>query len=109
MFDELDRRAHRIEGRNLKHPRIAQVDDALILIFLQQRFEHRAGLRTVLRENIALADVICALAPRQRRLVEGDMADQVEGIEILADFLGQRIKGQAFVFELFDDGLLAFS
>ena len=54
------------------------------------------------------ADVVRALAARERRLVEGDVADEVEGIEVLADFFGQRVKRQAFVFEFLDDGLLAF-
>ena len=107
MLDELEGRAHRVERRNLQDPRIAEIDDALILIFLQQRFKHGAGLRAVFREDIALADVIRALAAGERRLVEGDMADKVEGIEVLADFLGQRVERQAFVFEFFDDGLLA--
>ncbi len=74
---------------------------------MQQGFKHGAGLRAVFGEDIALADIVCALAARERRLVESDMADEVEGVEVLADFLGQRVKGQAFVFEFFDDGLLA--
>ena len=39
LFDELEGRAHRVERRNLKNPRIAEVDDALVLIFLQQGFK----------------------------------------------------------------------
>ena len=35
------------------------------------------------------------------------MADEVEGIEVLADFLGERLERQAFVFQFLDDGLLA--
>ena len=107
FLDELEGRAHRVEGRNLKNPRVAKIDDALILIFLQQRFKHGAGLRAVFGENIPLADIFRALAPRERRLVESHMADEVEGIEVLADLLGQRVEGQAFVFEFFNDGLLA--
>ena len=107
LLDELEGRSHRIERRNLQNPWVAKVDDALILIFLQQRFKHGAGLRAVLGEDIALADVIRALAAGERRLVESDVADEVEGIEILADFFGQRLKREAFVFEFFDDGLLA--
>ena len=93
--------------RNLQNARVAEIDDALVLILLQQRFKHGAGLRAVFREDIALADVVCALAARERRLVECDMADEVEGIEVLADFLGERVEGQPFVFEFLDDGLLA--
>ena len=107
FLDELDGCPHRIERRDLQNSRVAKVDDALILIFLQQRFKHGAGLRAVFRENISLADVFCALAARERGLVECHMADKVKGVEVLADFLGQRVKGEAFVFEFFDDGLLA--
>ena len=75
--------------------------------FCEQRFEHGAGLRAVLGEHVALADVLGPLAPGERRLVEGDMADEVEGVEVLADLLGQRIEQQALGGQFFDDGLLA--
>ena len=63
--------------------------------FCEQGFEHGAGLRAVLGEDVALADVLGALAAGERRPVEGDVADQVEGVEVLADFLGERIERQA--------------
>ena len=85
----------------------SKIDDALVLIFLQQRFEHGAGLRAVFREDISLADIFRALAARQRRLVECHVADEVEGVEVLANFLRQRVKRQPFVFQFLDDGLLA--
>ena len=95
-------------GGICKNARVAKIDDTLILILLQQRFKHGAGLWAVFRENIALADVFCALAPRQRRLVKCDMADKVERVEVFADFFSQRVERQPFVFEFLDDGLLAF-
>ena len=64
-------------------------------------------MRAVLGEDIALADVVGALAAGERRLVEGDVADQVEGVEVLAHFLGQRVERQALGFQFLDDGLLA--
>ena len=82
-------------------------DHAFVLILLQQGFQHGAGLRAVLGEDIALADVVGPLAAGERRLVEGHMADEVEGIEVLADFLEQRFEQQPFVGQFFDDGLLA--
>ena len=97
LLDELERRAHRVERRNLKNARVVEVDDALVLVLLQQRFEHGAGLRAVLGEDVALADVVGALAAGERRLVEGDVADEVEGVEVLADFLGERVERQPFV------------
>ena len=40
-------------------------------------------------------------------LVEGDMADQIEGIEVLAEFLGDGVERQALGFQFLDDRLLA--
>ncbi len=60
---QLQRRSHRVEWRNLQHAGVVEVDEALILVFDQQSFENRARLRAVLREDIALADVVGALAP----------------------------------------------
>ena len=91
----------------MQNPRVAKIDDTLILIFLQERFKHGAGLGTVLGEDIPFAHTLCTLAARERGLVERHMADEVKGVEVLADFLGQRVKREAFVFEFLDDGLLA--
>ena len=107
FFYELDWRSHCIERRDLQNPRVAQVDHTLILIFLQERFKHGASLWAVLRENISLADVFSAFAARERGLVECHMADKVKRVEVFAYFFGQRVQGQAFVFEFFDNGLLA--
>jgi hypothetical protein len=35
------------------------------------------------------------------------MADQVKGVQVLADFIGNRIENEAFRFKLLDDRLLA--
>ena len=106
-LDEFDRCAHGVERRNLQDVRIVEVGDAFVLVFLEQGFEHGAGLRAVLGEDIALADVVGALAAGERRLVEGHVADQVEGVEVLAHFLGQRVEQQTFALQFLDDGLLA--
>jgi len=76
---------------------------------LQERFKHGASLWAVLRENISLADVFSAFAARERGLVECHMADKVKRVEVFAYFFGQRVQGQAFVFEFFDNGLLALA
>jgi hypothetical protein len=39
LFDELERRAHGVETRDLEDARVVELDDALVLIFLQQGFE----------------------------------------------------------------------
>jgi hypothetical protein len=107
LSDELKRRSHGIERGNLQHAWIVQVDRALILIFLQQRLQHGPCLRTVPGKDIALTNVIGAFPPGQRRLIERYMANQVERIQVLAQFIGQRVQRQPFGFQFVDNGLLA--
>ena len=81
FLDELDGCPHGIERGNFQNPDVIESgDNAFILIFCQQGFQHGTGLRAVLGEHIALAHVIGPVAARQRRLVEGDMSNQVEGV-----------------------------
>jgi hypothetical protein len=80
---------------------------AFILVLLEQRFEDGASLLPVFCEKVPLADTGGALPARQRRPVESHVADQVERVEVLADFLGQRIEQQSFVRQLVNDGLFA--
>ena len=106
-LEKFDRSTHGVKGGDLQNTRVVKVGDAFILVFLEQGFEHGAGLLAVLGEDVALADILRPLAPGERRLVEGHVADEIEGVEVLAHFLGQRIEQQAFVLQFFDDGLLA--
>src|SRR5687767_4270661 len=80
LSDELDGGTHRVEGRNLEDARIIEVHDALVLILLEKRLEYRACLRAVLREDVALSDVVRALAACQCRLVKRNVADQIERV-----------------------------
>jgi hypothetical protein len=80
--------AHRAEGRDLEHIRIVEIEHAFVLIFGEERIEHGAGLRPVFCEHVALFHVVGPLAAGQRLAVKGDMADQVEGIKVLAKFFG---------------------
>ena len=107
LLDELQRRAHRGERRDLQDVRVVEVEYAFVLILLQQGLQHGAGLGAVLGEDVALADVVGTLAAGERRPVEGDVADQVEGVEILAHLLGQGLQGQALGGQFLDNRLLA--
>ena len=107
FFNELERCAHRIERWNLQDAGITQVNDSLILILLQDCLKHGAGLGTILRKYVTLADVVGPLPTCQSWLVECDMTDEVERVEILADLIGEGLQGKAFAFELVDNGLLA--
>ena len=85
LLDQLEGRAHRVEGRDFQHLHIVQpADDAFVLVLGEQRFQHGAGLGAVLCEDVSFLDVVGAFAARQRWLVEGDVADEVEGVEIFA-------------------------
>ena len=95
------------EGRDLQHVGVVEIEHALVGVFGQQRIEHGAGLRPVFREHVALLDVLGPLAAGERLLVEGDVADEVEGIEVLAQFLGDGIERQALGLQFLDDRLLA--
>ncbi len=107
FLEKFNRSTHGVKRGDLQDARIVKVSDAFVLVFLEQGFEHGAGLLAVLGEDIALADILRPLTPGERRLVEGHVADEVEGVEVLAHFLGQRIEQQAFILQFFDDGLLA--
>ena len=72
------------EGRDLQHVGVVEVEHALVVVLREQRVEHGAGLRAVFREHVALLHVLGALAPGERLAVEGDVADEVEGVEVLA-------------------------
>src|SRR5262245_9618994 len=87
VFDELRHGAHAGEGGDLQQARVSETCDyAVVLIFVQQGFEHGTGLWAVLGEHIALAHVGHALAAGEWRLVEGNVADKVKGIKVLANF-----------------------
>ena len=67
-----------------------------------------AGLVPVFVEHVALLDVGGALAPGQRPGVEGDVADEVEGVEVFVQFPGNHVEFQALRCQFLDDGLLPF-
>ena len=95
----------RVERRDFQNPGVIEAgDDAFVLILGEQGFEHGAGLRAVFGEHVALAHVVGTLTAGERRLVEGDVADEVEGVEVLADFFQQRVEQQPFFGQFFDDG-----
>lgn len=54
-----------------------------------------------------LRDVLGPLSAGQRLLVKGDVADQIEGIEVLTEFIGDGVQRQALGFQFLNDRLLA--
>ena len=108
FLDELERCSHRVEWGDFQNFDVIETgDNAFVLILGEQSFKHGTGLRAVFGEDIALFDVVGAFAAGQRRLVEGNVANQVEGIEVFADLFQQRLQKQPFFRQFFNDGFLA--
>jgi hypothetical protein len=107
LFDQLQRRPHPVKRRNLQDAGIVEVEHAVVLVLCQQGVEHRPSLRPVLGEYIPFAHVIGSLAAGERQPVKGHVADQIKRVQVLADFLRQRIKREPLFGELIDNGLLA--
>ena len=80
------------EGRDAQHVGIIQVEHPLVGIFGQQRVKDGACPVPVRVEDVAFLDVLGSLVTGQRLGVEGDMADEVEGVEVLAEFLSDGVK-----------------
>jgi hypothetical protein len=55
----------------------------------------RRGPFAVLGEDVSLLHLLGAFAARERRLVEGDVADQIEGVVVAAHLLGQFLEEHA--------------
>ena len=108
LADQLDWGAHLIERRDLqdaRHRRGRRRPSSWY--FCEQRVEDGARLGAVLREHVALADVVRPLPAGQRRLAVGDMADEIERVEVGVDLVGERLEPEPLLFELVDDRLLA--
>jgi hypothetical protein len=77
LFNELERRPHRVKRRDLQNSWVAKVDHTPILVFFATALQARrepAG-----RENIPLTNVLGTLTPSERRLVESNVANEIEG------------------------------
>ena len=61
--------------------------------------QDRAGLLAVPGEVVALLDLVGPLFAGERRLVIGDMADQVEVAVVLADLFGEILQDDAVLFQ----------
>ena len=107
-FEQLYRRAEGVQRRDAQHVGVVEVEHAFVGVLVKQRVEHGAGLVSVLSEHVAFLDVRGALAAGQRLGVKGHLADEIEGVEILAEFLGDGIECQAFGRKFVNDGLFAF-
>ena len=106
-IDQLHDAAHRAERGDPQDRGVVEIQHPFVGVLGEEGIEYGAGLAAVLGEDVMLLDRFGTLAPRQRFFVEGDVADQVERVEVFAQFLGDRVERQPFGFELFDDRLFA--
>ena len=107
QVDDFHRRAKGGERIDLEDVERLEALEAGIGILVEQGFEHGAGLVAVAGEDVATAHLGHALAAGARRPVKGHVADQVEGIVVGTDLLGQFVKEDAARGQLFDHGLFA--
>ena len=105
-LNDLDRRAEARSGSTLR----ISIDSTVwmpLSAYLSSRASSTArALLAVLAEDVALLHVVGALLAGERRLVEGDVADEVEGVVVAADLFGQLVEEHALGVQLLDDGLL---
>ena len=104
--NEFDGRAEPVERRDPENIGVVKVQDALVGVLGQECVENGASLVAVFREHVALLHIVGPLATSQWLGVEGDMADQVKGIEVLAQLFDDGVKWQPFGLQFVDDGLL---
>src|SRR5690606_31666875 len=83
-LDQLDGRTNLAEGIQLQDLDVLDVLDARVGVLVQQGLQHLASGTRVFGKVVALFHLLGALSTSQRRLVEGDMADEVEGVERLS-------------------------
>src|SRR3989338_6826768 len=80
---KLDGRANLAERVQLQDLQVFNGHWACIGVLVEQRFQHLPRHAFVLVKVVALLDVVRTFLARQRRLVEGNVADEVEGVESL--------------------------
>src|SRR5688572_30637115 len=107
LLDQLQRRTHGIEWLDQKNSRIVEISNSFILVHLKEFLEHCSGLRTIFRKNVSFANILSTFPPGQRWLVEGDIANQIERIQISHTVPRECIQNDALRFELLENRLLS--
>ena len=82
--------------------------DLILDLFARRRLDAEASTASLVWYGTDTTVVpLGALAARQRRRVEGDVADQIEGVVVAADLRRQFFQEHALARQLVEDGLLA--
>lgn len=101
------RGAEFLEVFHAQHVRLLDVLDAEILVALEQCLENLARCTAVAAQEVAALDALGALAARQGLLVVGDVADEVEVVDVVhLHRLLELVEVDAALREHIGDGLL---
>src|SRR6266508_2338169 len=106
QIDDLGHGAMPGERRHPQHVGQEELGVAVLGVLFQQLLEHLAGLRAVAIEEVLarLAKALRPLAPGAQRSVEGQVAEEIEGIGLgLAGDLAELGEVDAALLQLLDD------
>lgn len=104
-IDYFNRSAEAGQRVNLQNVERFNASESAVGVFFEQSVKHGAGLATVLCKDVALLHIFGPLTPGQRRLVKGNMADQIEGVVVATYLLGKFIEENPLTGKLFNNGL----
>jgi hypothetical protein len=74
---------------------------------VQKGFQDSANIVTIFGEYIPLLNPVNTFATRQGWLVKGDMADEIEGVQIVSQLVRKLVKKYSTICQLLYDGVLA--
>lgn len=104
--EDLHRRTERSERVHFKNLERLHAGDPAVRVFLKLGIEDGTSFATIFGENVSLLHFLGPLLPRERRGVEGDMADEVEAVVLPAHLLGVFIEENTLGGEFVHNGLL---
>ena len=102
--DDFNRCAELVQRLNSQHVDGFNGLDAFVGILLQQGLQYGSCLIAVFSEVVSLPDVLRSLTACQGRLVEGDMADQIERVEVFANLFSKFGEEDTVFFQFSNDG-----
>ena len=94
-------------GRDPEHLGVVEIEHSLVGVLVEQRVEHGPGLARVSGEHVPVLDALGPLAACQGLGVEGDVTNEVEGVEIPAQLFDDHRQRQPLGSHLVNDCLLA--
>jgi hypothetical protein len=108
-LDDFDGRAEASEGIDFEYLHRLDGLDAAVSVFGEKGFENGASLLAILAKDVALLHVVGAFLAGERWLVVGDVTDEIEGIVVAPDLIGQFIEEESLGGQFFDEGSFRLS